>query len=125
MNSRVFKAKTPIGVIVSAALIAGAVVGFIVFATWQTTIGVVDSKKTGTIAKKEFYPSPEKQIVVDRKGNLTTEVKDGEYILRVEVPERNGPTKTYTVWMPDKASYDAVKVGDQYDVGPYIIPEKK
>ncbi|CAN5381786.1 hypothetical protein BH09VER1_BH09VER1_06990 [soil metagenome] len=125
MNSRVFKAKTPIGVIVSAVLIAGAVVAFIVFATWQTTVGVVDSKKTGTIVKKEFVAAPEKQIIVDRKGNLTTETKDGEYILRVEVPERNGPTKTYTVWMPDKASYDALKVGDSYDIGPILIPEKK
>lgn len=124
MSQRVFKAKTPTSAIVGAVIIAGAVVGFIIFATWQTTIGVVDSKKTGTITAKEFQPAAERQIIVDRKGGLTTEFKDGYYFLTVEVPQ--GQTnKKYYVEMPDKQSYEKLKVGDSFDVGPYLIPEKK
>lgn len=125
MNPRVFKAKTPISVIVSAVLIACGVGAVIFFATWQSTIGVAESKKSGKIIEKEFKPAPEKQIIVDRKGHLTTDYKDGDYILTVEVPQGNGTTKKYNVWLPDKASYDALKVGDAYDVGPVLIPEKK
>lgn len=126
MNPRVFKPETPLRVIIPAVLIACAVAGFIIFATWQSTVGVVESKKTGTITKKEFVPLQEKQIIVDRRGQLTTQFKEGDYILTVDVPGNDGKSsKQYHVWLPDKASYDAVKVGDRYDVGPALIPEEK
>lgn len=124
-NSRVFKAKTPLRVILTAVLIAGGVVAFIIFATYQSAKEIIATKKTGLIVDKEFRPAPERQIIVDRKGSLTTDFKDGYYFLTVEVPQPDGTKKKYYVELQDKSAFEALKVGDSYDVGPYLIPEKK
>jgi dephospho-CoA kinase len=44
-----------------------------------------------------------------------------DYIITVEVLQKDGSKKSYTVWLNDKARYDAVKVGDNFDVGPYLV----
>jgi hypothetical protein len=39
----------------------------------------------------------------------------------VEVLQKDGTQKPYTVWLNDKKRYDAIKVGDNFDVGPYLV----
>jgi hypothetical protein len=39
----------------------------------------------------------------------------------VEVPQSDGTKKTYTVELMKKDQYDAIKVGDSFDVGPYLV----
>ena len=122
-DPRVVETKLPMKTILSAVAIGVLLLAFIVYAVWASGVGIMDAKKTGTITKKEFVPAPEEQIILQRQGGITANHKDGEYILTVDVPLSNGTTKSYNVWMPDKKSYDAVKVGDKYDVGPVLVHE--
>ena len=46
-------------------------------------------------------------------------------MLTVDVPQKDGTTKSYYVWLDDKKSFDALKVGDNYDVGPALVPGEK
>lgn len=121
-NPRTIKTKTPVRQIVIACLIGAAVLFFVIFAVWQSGTQIIDARKTGTIIKKEFIPQPEEQIVLQSKGQITARQKEGEYILTVSVPLRDGTTKTYNVYL-NKKQYDAVNVGDSYDVGPALVNE--
>lgn len=76
---------------------------------------------SGVVVAKEFTPQPEKQITLDRKGEVTARDKEGEFLLKVEVPQRDGSKKTYDVWIMTKEEYDRIKVGDPFDVGPYLV----
>ena len=77
---------------------------------------------TGRIVAKEFVPSAEHQVTLGRKGGLTPQESAGEYILTVEVPMTDGTKKPYYVWV-DKKRYEALKIGDSFDVGPYLVRE--
>lgn len=121
-NPRTIKTKVPVRQIVIACLIGAVVLFFVVFAVWQSGTQIIDAKKTGTIVKKEFIPEPEEQIVLQSKGQVTARHKEGEYILTVDVPGRDGTVKTYYVYL-NKKQYDAVNVGDSYDVGPALVHE--
>jgi len=106
------------------AIVGGAfVLAFILFAVWQMGSGITDAKMTGTIVAKEFKPmtAPEQQITIHRQGEVRVDKVEGEYIITVEVLQRDGTKKSYTVWLNDPARYDAVKVGDNFDVGPYLV----
>ena len=52
---------------------------------------------------------------------VSARTSEGQYLLSVEVPQKDGSKKTFNVWLNDKLRYDAVKVGDSFDVGPYLI----
>lgn len=119
MDSRVIRPKTPARLIVSSVLIALFVFGFIVFAVWQSGRGITEARMRGTIMSKEFTPEPERQITLGREGNLSARDTDGKYTISVEVPQADGTKKTFTVWL-NKTQYEAVKVGDSFDVGPYL-----
>ncbi len=125
-SSRVIKARVPARVIVSAVLIAAFVMGFILLAVWQSGQNISDAKMTGIIVSKEFQPNPEptREITLNRKGGVSARDVAGEYILLVEVPQKDGTKKAVNVWLNDKARYDAVQVGQSFDVGPYYIPSK-
>ena len=72
---------------------------------------------------QEFIPAPEQQVTIDRKGALSASESSGEYILTVEVTMDDKTTKKpYDVWV-DKRRYEAVKIGDAFDVGPYLVRE--
>jgi hypothetical protein len=119
----VFKPKTPASLWIKA-LAGGAVVfSFILFAIWQMGAGITDAKMTGTVVAKDFKPmaEPEKQITIHKGGDVRSDKVDGDYIITVEVLQKDGTKKSYTVWLNDKARYDAVKVGDNFDVGPYLV----
>lgn len=105
-----------------ACAIGVAVLFFITFAVWQSGTQIFDARKTGTIVKKEFIAEPEEQIILQKQGQVTARQKDGQYILTVEVKGRDGVTKTYNVYL-NKNQYDAVNVGDSYDVGPALVNE--
>jgi hypothetical protein len=125
--NRVVKTKVPARVIVTATLIGLFAVGFILLAVWQSGRGLVEARMSGTIVTKEFQPyaQPEHQITLNRSGEVSAQNSDGQYIITVSVPQKDGSKKTFTVWLNDKNRYDAVKVGDSFDVGPYVIPSKK
>jgi hypothetical protein len=99
------------------------VFSFILFAVWQMGSGIADAKMTGTVVAKDFKPmaEPEKQITIHKGGDVRSDKVDGDYIITVEVLQKDGTKKPYTVWLNDKARYDAVKVGDNFDVGPYLV----
>lgn len=122
MNSRVIRTKTPARVVVAAALIGVFLVGFLVLAIWQSGSAIERARMTGRVVAKEFIPSPEHQVTLGRKGGLRAAESQGEYILTVEVPADNGTKRPYNVWV-DKKRYEAVKIGDSFDVGPYLVGE--
>ena len=124
--NRVVKTKIPIRVIVTATLIAAVVVGFIIFAVWQSGRGIVDARMRGTIISKEFepYPEPEREITLNRSGTVSAQTTKGEYLIAVEVPQRDGTKRTFNVWLNDRQRFDAVQVGDSFDVGPFLVPSQ-
>lgn len=123
---RVVKPKLPARVVVGAVFIALLVGGFIIIAVWQSSHSIVQARLSGKIVAKEFQPlaQPEKEITLNRNGAVSSQTTDGQYLLTVEVPQSDGTRRTFTVWLNDKARYDAVKVGDEFDVGPYVVPSK-
>ncbi|MEI6493007.1 MAG: hypothetical protein WCO94_10705 [Verrucomicrobiota bacterium] len=124
--NRVVKTHVPIHVIVSSVLIGLLVVGFIFYAVWQSGRGLHEARMSGTIVSKVFQPysQPERQITLNRGGAVSARTSEGEFVITVEVPQSDGASKTFTVWLNDKQRYDAVKVGDSFDVGPYVVQEK-
>jgi hypothetical protein len=119
----VFKPKTPASMWIKALAVGVLVFSFILFAVWQMGSGIANAKMTGTVVAKDFKPmaEPEKQITIHKGGDVRSDKVDGDYIITVEVLQKDGTKKSYTVWLNDKARYDAVKVGDKFDVGPYLV----
>jgi len=124
MDPRVVKPQTPVLTIVLACLIGAGLLAFIIFSVAYSGHEIQSAKKTGTIVSKEFTPAPEEQITLGKSGSIATRKVDGDYVITVDVPEAGG-MKTYSVYMPTKESYDKLKVGDKFDVGPYLVKEKK
>lgn len=122
---RTVKTKIPLRVIVSATLIGVLLTAFILYAVWQSGRGITQARMSGIITSKEFEPfaEPEREITLNRSGALSAQTTKGEYLITVDVKQANGSTKTFRVWLNDKQRYDAVKVGDPFDVGPYVVPE--
>jgi len=121
-DPRTVKPKIPARVIITAVAIGLFIFLFVVLAVWQSGRGLAEARMAGKIIKKEFVPAPEEQIVLGRDGKINARHKDGEFILTVEVPQKDGTKKIFNVWL-DKARYDALNVGDTYDVGPALVKE--
>ena len=122
MNPRAVEMRNPPRVIVAAVLIGLFLVGFIVLAIWQSAAQIEGARMTGQIVAKEFVPGGERQVTLGRKGGVTAQESEGDYILTVEVIAAGGTKKPYNVWV-DKKRYDALKIGDSFDVGPYLVRE--
>jgi hypothetical protein len=122
MNPRAIEARHPARVIVAAILIGLFLVGFIALAIWQSGTQIEKARMTGQIVAKEFVPRPEHQVTLGRRGGLTAQESEGDYVLTVEVMASGGTKKPYNVWV-NKKRYDALKVGDSFDVGPYLVRE--
>ena len=97
-------------------------VGFLFLAIWQSGSAIERARLPGKVIAKEFIPAPEHQVTVGRHGGLRTAESQGEYILTVEASAGNGTKKSYHVWV-DSKRYEAVKIGDSFDVGPYLVRE--
>jgi hypothetical protein len=122
MNPRAVETRNPPRVIVAAVLIGLFLVGFIVLAVWQSAAQIERARMTGQIVAKEFVPRGERQVTLARKGGLTARESEGDYILTVEVIAAGGTKRPYNVWV-DKKLYDTLKIGDPFDVGPYLVRE--
>lgn len=66
---------------------------------------------TGKIIAKEFIPEPAREITVGKGGLRSTDVA-GQYILKVETPDKS---RVSNVWV-DRTDYEAREVGDQFYV---------
>jgi hypothetical protein len=121
MDPRVVKPHTPVSLIVSSVLIAALVLGFILFAMFQSGRGITDARMRGTVVAKEFTPQAERQITLGRQGGVSARDKEGTYLLTVEVQQSDGTKKSYYVEIMKKDQYDSIKVGDSFDVGPYLV----
>lgn len=119
---RVVKAQLPIKTLITAVVIGLVLLAFIIYAAWESGRGIKEARMTGTIVKKEFEPQPEEQIILSKKGEIRAHHKEGEYILTVEVPQKDGSKKSYYVFV-NKEAYEASKIGDSYDVGPALVRE--
>ncbi len=123
MDSRVVKPRLPLKLLVGVILLGIIIIGFLVFAL-QSTQGIIsDATMRGTVVSKEFIPTTteEKQITLGSDGSLNAKTSEGDFILIVEVPQADGTKVPYKIWMPDRAQYDAVEVGDSFDVGPRLV----
>jgi hypothetical protein len=121
MNPRTIKSKNSPRTIITALAIGILLLGFILFAVFSSGSGILDAKKSGVLVGKEFVPQPERQITLGEEGSISARDKEGEYLLTVEVPNVGG--KKYTVWV-NKKLYESLQVGDKFDVGAYLTPEK-
>jgi hypothetical protein len=122
VTSRALRAKNPPRVIAAAFLLGLFLAGFIVLAVWQTGVQIDRARMPGRIVAKEFVPGSEHQVTLGRSGRVTAAESAGEYILTVEASGPDGATKSYHVWV-DKKRYQALKIGDSFDVGPYLVRE--
>ncbi|HVJ56761.1 MAG TPA: hypothetical protein VM574_02905 [Terrimicrobiaceae bacterium] len=123
MNSRVVRTRLPVRVLAAAFLLGLFLIGFLVLAIWQSGSAIEKARMTGRVVAKEFIPASEQQVTIDRKGALSAGESSGEYILTVEVATDEKRTKKpYDVWV-NKKRYEAVKIGDAFDVGPYLVRE--
>ncbi len=120
MDPRTVKPRRSLALIVGSVAIAVAVVAFILFAIWESGRGIKEARMTGTIVTKEFVSSPERQITLTRQGAVNARETDGDYIITVEVVMPDGTKKPFNVWL-SKQRYEAVKEGDSFDVGPYLV----
>ncbi|GAB4181717.1 MAG: hypothetical protein Fur0032_22850 [Terrimicrobiaceae bacterium] len=120
-ESRIYRPQLPVRLIVGAVLIGVLIMGFIVFAVVYTGRPIQKALMAGTVVGKEFIPSQrEEQITIGAGGTVSARTVEGEFILTVEVPGEDGSKEQFKVWMPNRESYDAVKVGDPFNVGPYL-----
>jgi hypothetical protein len=124
MDSRVVKPRIPARLIVLVAALGLAVIGFVILATSSVNRMIVDARMTGVVVSKEFIPAEagEKRITLGRDGQINASQVEGEFILTVEVPQRDGTKRPFKVWMPDRAQFEAIQVGDSFDVGPRLAP---
>ncbi len=121
MDPRTVKPQIPPRLIVGAVLAGVLLLAFIFFAIWYSGRGIQAAKMTGVVVGKEFVPAAERQISLSREGAVRARDKEGDYIVTIEVPQPDGTKKPYTVWL-GKEYYDSIKVGDAFDVGPYLVP---
>ena len=121
-TKEVYKYKTPPKVIAAAAVVGFIVVGVIVWGLLQMNQPVLDARMRGVIVEKRFEPfeQREQRITVGRGGFRQT-ISDGQYLIFVEVPQRGAEPRLIQVSMPDKESFDRWNVGDQMDVGHYMV----
>jgi hypothetical protein len=125
-NPRAIPNKPPLSLVLKASALGLAAFALVAFATWQFGSSITSAKKTGIVVAKEFRPlgQPENQITLHRDGAVRSDRVDGDYIISVEVPMADGSQKTYTVWLNSKERYEAVNIGDKFDVGPYLVSDK-
>ncbi len=120
VNSRVVKVETPWKLIVTAVSVGVLLLSGIFFAVWTSGQGVMAARMTGTVVEKDFFPLAEEQITFGVDGLKTGSV-EGNYTLTVDVPMMDGTVEAYTVERLGKERWEAVRVGDSFDVGPLLV----
>jgi len=104
-------------------LLGVVILGFVYLAIFESGTAIRDARMTGTVVSKEFVPAsaPELQVSIGRQGEVNAQRVEGEFILTVEVPQPDRTRKPYKVWLNNRERFDAINVGDQFDVGPYLV----
>ncbi len=122
-NPRTIKNSPPAPLVFKAVALGALALGVVLFSIWQFGSSITLAKMTGTVVAKEYRPfeAAENQITLNRDGSVRSDRVDGEYLITVEVPQAGGEKKTFTVWLNSKERYDAVDIGDSFDVGPYVV----
>ena len=122
-NPRTIKNSPPAPLVLKAVALGALALGVVLFSIWHFGSSISSAKMTGKIVAKEFRPfaAAENQITLNRDGSVRSDQVDGEYLVTVEVPQAGGEKKTFTVWLNSKERYDAVHIGDSFDVGPYLV----
>jgi hypothetical protein len=125
-NPRTIDNSPPASLVIKAVVLGILAIGIILFAIWNFGSSISEAKMTGTVVAKEFRPlqAAENQITLNRDGSVRSDRVDGEYLATVEVPLAGGEKKTFTVWLNSKERYDALQIGDSFDVGPYLAPDE-
>lgn len=114
MEPKVYKDPQRARILVIGITVSVVVLGAILLATLSLDRTMKSSGAfTGKIIAKEFTPAPAQEITVGT-GGLQSSTIDGEYLLKVETPDK---ARVFNVWV-DKRVYEEVKVGDDY----YVIP---
>lgn len=114
MESKVYVDPHRKRILWTGVIVALAVLVAIVLATLSLDRTMKSSGAfTGRIIAKEFRPEPAREITVGAGGLHGADV-DGEYVLKVETPDK---TRVFNVWV-DRTVYEAHRVGDDY----YVIP---
>ncbi len=90
--------------IVSSVLIGLVVLGFILFAVFQSGRGISDARMKGVVVAKEFTPQPERRSRSAGRAEPAARDKEGIFLLSVEVPQNDGTKKTYTVELMEEGS---------------------
>ena len=98
-----------IGIVIAVAVLAAIAWATLSLNSTMKSTGAF----TGKIIAKEFTPEPAQEISVGAGGLQSTRI-EGEYLLKVETPDRS---RVFNVWV-DRTVYDEAKVGDDY----YVIP---
>lgn len=125
-NPRTIKNSPPASLVLKAVAVGVFALVAMLFAMWHFGSSITAAKMTGTIVSKEYRPfeAAENQITLNRDGALRSDRVEGEYIITVEVPQKDGSKKPFTVWLNSKERYEAVRVGDRFDVGPYLVSDR-
>jgi len=121
MNTRKFRARLPLGAVVTAIAIGSFVLGGIVTSIWYTSEQIREAKKTGMIVGKDFTPGRQHEVSLSSSGQLQERDVPGIFRITVEVPQSDHSKKSYIVWIPDEKSYEQLNIGDSFDVGPYLV----
>jgi len=98
-----------IGIVIAVAVLTAIVLATLSLDRTMKSGGAF----TGKIIAKEFTPAPAQEISVGAGGLQSTRI-EGEYLLKVETPDRS---RVFNVWV-DRTVYDELDVGDDY----YVIP---
>ena len=125
MDNRTVKPKIPAKIYVIAVLIGVVTLACVFLATRYLGNTFSDARMTGTVVNKEFIPAAgeEFQVTLGREGGVSAKRVEGEFILTVDVPQRDGTVRPFKVWMPNREQFEAVNVGDSFDVGPRLVHE--
>lgn len=121
LPGRVYKPHHPKSVLFAAVGIAVLVAVAIIVAFAFTTRTIQDARMVGTVTEKNFIPLPERQITIGRDG-LRAEDRKGNFQIRVAVPQRTGPPRDFLVDNLPQERWEAIEVGDSFEVGPYLAP---
>lgn len=122
MNSRVIKPRVPARLVATIIAVSLLVIGFIAYSVYYLGRSLQDARMTGIIVAREFLPRQENEITLGRDGNVRSRALEGEYILTVRVVDAKGIPNEYNVWV-GKGLYEATKMGQSFDVGPYLVRE--
>jgi len=122
VDPRKVEVKTPITRIVGAVGVGVVLLAVVFYAVFSTGRQITDARMRGVITKKEFLPQKEEQVAFGKGGVVAAEF-DGRFLIFVDVKFPDGTNKEFEVDLRDKRRFDAVKVGEEFDVGPYVQPD--